>query len=110
MLPESEGVDRILNVAATKKKVLATKGPAPRNAPISRRASSDPKEVRSDEWSAEWRECFAKTAGSPQAFATAVGISYQTLWRVGTQGETPGFKTRFQVRQWCVLNDVKSPI
>lgn len=126
MLPRTKPVDSILAVAVRTGQAKAAHPPpqvkrsrvvrakkatsAPLNAPRSTRTSSDPKEVRSGEWSAEWLACFAKTENSPQAFAKAVGVSYQTLWRVGIQGEPAGFKTRFQVRNWCTVNDVKSPL
>ena len=72
--------------------------------------TADAKAARSDAWSDEWLAIFKTTEGRPETFATTVGLSYQTIWRVGVKGETAGFKTAFLVRQWCANHNLKSPI
>jgi hypothetical protein len=73
-------------------------------------AAPDAKAVRSDKWSPEWLAIFSHFNDAPEPFAKEIGVSYYTIWRIGTQGHNAGFKTAFLVRQWCTNHNLRSPI
>jgi hypothetical protein len=73
-------------------------------------AEPNRKAPRSEAWTPEWLALFTLTEGSPETFAQTIGVTYQTINRVGLKGDSPGKWTAFLIRQFAANHGLKSPV
>lgn len=96
---------------ATKKKAVAKKRPKLTVRQKAREAGEAPnRKAPRQEWPKAWTALFRLTENSPEKFADAVGVSYQTIWRAGIKGERLGNWSAFLIQQFAVKNGLRSPV